>query len=160
MNRIAQRGAYDCGIAAMAMLLDISYEAAAEALGRDVAEPNTFMREGKPAGVLPDEMVAIAWRLGRPAAFIRTREFFRSWAPEIINGQGGAFALLSTRNLVRQFLPGRAACVVLPSLNVPGGAHWIAWDGKAVFDPSPGQRYQEMPDDVEIAEAVLLTVPS
>lgn len=90
MIRIAQRGAYDCGIAAMAMLLDISYEAAAEALGRDVSEPNTFMHEGKPAGVLPDEMVAIAWRLGRPAAFIR------SWLPDVVNGQGSAFTLLST----------------------------------------------------------------
>jgi hypothetical protein len=155
MQLIKQRGDFDCGVAVMAMLLGIDYDQAVDHLGRDVAEPNAGVQEGKPSGVWPDEIATIAWRRGRPASAFRTAEYFSICAPAMWNGQRGAFAICSSADLVDYILPGRRACLVVPSLNVDGHAHWIAWDGAAVFDPSPKRTYQDL-DGVVIAEAVVL----
>ena len=58
--------------------------------------------------------------------------------------------------LQKHLAGGGAAMLLVPSLNTPGGQHWIVVLGDSVFDPSTGRKYRSYSEIPALSDAILV----
>jgi len=130
LTLIKQRGETDCGVAAIAMLLEKTYEEVWSALPSDTQE--RILKQG----MVDETFQACIERFG----FVYEKDFTkRVYMPY----WGSVKACLN-------LLWGRRAIVSVWSKNYPESGHFIVFDGtdgeETVLDPSPKQVYDDWRD--------------
>jgi hypothetical protein len=152
MTLIRQRGPSDCGVAAIAMFTDRTYDEVWTA-GRAV---NAFHpKNGTTSCPRILERLGYHWEnlvrhADHPAPNPNGRNFrsmtLLTWSEGVLHP-----------NVARQFLWGRPALLSIVSLNnLPHGRHLVFFDGERVMDPQEGRRGKKFAtqlDHVEIKEA-------
>lgn len=117
-KHIIQKNGSDCGIAALAMLFDTSY-----ASMKRLVMAYCSKHRHKFDGTTEDMDKAVALKMGAE---------IRVW-----------YFTDDNRDELAYRLQGRRAILVVPAKGYPDGTelHAVYWDGRALFDPSPTQRY-------------------
>lgn len=125
MQHIHQRTSHDCGVAAIAMFCDLTYEEALELCLRPDGEgeyAHPIYREG--------------WGMNREnIAF----QYLGLWSYDNQNdNKVRCFRKMPyiEASYFRQIIWGRRAMVMVPSLNIEGGFHFVCYDGEKVLDPN------------------------
>lgn len=112
MAFIKQRGSKDCGIAALAMLCDVTYEEAERAI--------PWKREGLLNGTDTKMLKRGAWKLGYDVQGTKTGR--------LIPLRGKSWDDIPDNSLVK--IKGEAAGETL--------FHWVVWRNKKIYDPAVG----------------------
>ena len=118
MSLVRQQGQYDCALACLSMMAGRPYD---RLFNMD------FRNKIEIATTCTDDDLLEAFKL---AGFVKDVD-----TKTVYLGNTGT-------NVVRQLLWGRKAIIQLPSLNYDQSEHFIAWDGRAIFDPSNKQEYK------------------
>lgn len=149
---VPQRSQYDCGVAAMAMLFDLSYEEAEGSLPFRCGEehPNGT---GIVGGISPVDILWVGLRRDVPVALIAPQEtFVESW------GDIGRCITAPPNDALWTWLEGRRAAFSVRSMTNPSGLHCVVWDGRYLIDPlykrHRARHYQVM-DRPTILDAVV-----
>ena len=165
MRLIQQRGRYDCGVACLAMLLDITYEEALDELARD---PNSTPPElldaigdGFPAvGVMAPEVARICWKRCIPALHLYSEEAYREsspWLHKILTDHSQLVPRYPTIKLVNRHIhAGGIAMLGVKSLNFDDRDHWIVAGGCEIYDPVTLEKKYEWGNTLPVSEAILL----
>lgn len=128
MNHVYQRGSHDCGVAALAMFCDTTYE---EMLTMCLEKENEddeypIYREG--------------WGMSKERAILKRLGL---WDYPSQLGKDAPFKVMKfpkphaiEAEYFRNIAWGRRALMMVPSLNVEGGYHFVCYDGYKVLDPN------------------------
>ena len=165
IERIEQRGKHDCGSACLAMVLEVSIDYVEQCIlkrrpgdlfDRQLADE---CGEGH-VGITLYEMQAALWDHGIPhlALCVPAPEERDSWYDRVGNDLP---ILCPLERTIRHLDNGGVAIIGTKSLNTKGGDHWIAAQGRKLFDPTQKpRRYLRLGDEnanpLPIAEAVLV----
>jgi hypothetical protein len=125
MNHIYQRTTHDCGVAAIAMFCDMTYDEALELCLRpdsDNEDAQPIYREG--------------WGMNRECIAFR---YLGLW--DYGNQHNNKIRSFNKPPAIdatyfRNIAWGRRALIMVPSLNIEGGFHFICYDGEKVLDPN------------------------
>jgi hypothetical protein len=161
IKRVEQRNNYDCGAAALAMILGLSSPEEVERL-----------HLGRECSTRHDDRGIIPVRLGVTnqeiefALFKAGIPFLPYWCPEMY-AKGtwlermGDRVRVCTDAFVRAHLArGGTAMLTVLSLNEPGMQHWIVVTGGREFDPSREKKHAGIEDVTKIVSAILIGPPA
>jgi len=155
---VEQTTDFNCGAAALAMILGLSSPEQVEGdhLGRDtsVSHADRGIAAGQ-IGVFMDEVQRVLFEAGIPALpYVNRlrRECNGAWECRIWDRVRVADHDFLRRHLAR----GGVAMLTVPSLNTPGGDHWIVVVGDKVFDPSSGRKYRSWSEIPSLSDAILV----
>jgi hypothetical protein len=122
MNHIFQRTSHDCGVAAIAMFCDMTYEDALELCLKDDGDGNPIYREG--------------WGMNRERIAFK---YLGLWNfDNQHNNKIRCFTkpYMIEADIMQHIMWGRKALAFVPSLNIEGGFHFVCYDGEKVLDPN------------------------
>lgn len=137
-SRVDQTSNHDCGVAALATLLDLDLDNAARLFGRNVDLTHKAM-DGKPIGVQPDELQAVLFLLGIPSLQIVPSAAYEEASPWYAEAlRHGALAAWSERELT-EFLDrqGGTALILTGPADANSKVHWILASNHKILDPNP-----------------------
>lgn len=158
---VEQSNGYDCGAAALAMILGLSSPAEVERLhlGRECSTTHEDRGITPPQlGVTNQEIEFILFRAGVPFLTYWSLEMFpdTAWPRRMFDR-----VRMCSDEFVRQHLSaGGTAMLVVPSLNASDAHHWVVASGGALFDPSQGRKYKAAADVAKIFSAILIGPPT
>jgi hypothetical protein len=155
---VEQTTKFNCGSAALAMILGLPSPEHVERdhLGRDSSanHADRGIAIGQ-VGVLMDEAQRVLFDAGIPALpyvnHLRCKAAGR-WICRIWDRVRVADHDFLQNHLAR----GGAAMLTVPSLNTPGGKHWIVVAGNKVYDPSTGRKYRSYHELPGLIDAILI----
>lgn len=155
---VKQTTKFNCGSAALAMILGLPSPEHVERdhLGRDSSDSHADrgITPGQ-VGVLMDEAQRVLFDAGIPALpyvnHLRCKAA-SSWICRVWDRVRVADHDFLNKHLAR----GGTAMLMVPSLNTPGGKHWIVVAGDKVYDPSTGQKYRSYSEISGLIDAILI----
>ena len=142
MKLVRQETSKGCGVACVAMLLDISYDEAQTLLVRD---PNDFIDDCDFGflGVSTNEVNVALFHGGVCSMIWHHQDLFAgsgSWAEK----HWHLMNLPTRKELLARYHNGGTMAVVVDSLNYPGMLHWIVLHDGKVYDPSTLLTYSDV----------------
>jgi hypothetical protein len=155
---VEQTTKFNCGAAALAMILGLSSpeQVEREHLGRDTS--TSHADRGIPAkqiGVFTDEAQRVLFEAGIPALpYVNRlrRQSNGAWVCRVWDR-----VRIADHDFLRKHLAiGGVAMLMVPSLNRPGGEHWIVVAGEEVFDPSTDRKYRSYSEISGLSDAILV----
>jgi hypothetical protein len=149
---IKQRNYWDCGIAAFANALTITYEEALDAIGRDPEKELPVFQGSTHAGILASEMAFACFKMSKPC-YVETFYFYdaseswcKHWDDDFIRIKPSQ---------IEPWLRHNRCIAAVPSLNSNGSEHWLAVVNGKVFDSSTRRVYTSL-RGVKILEALII----
>jgi hypothetical protein len=158
LQLVEQTNDYNCGAAALAMVLRLSDPGVVERehLGRECSTSHAG-RGIEPAqvGVLFEEVQRVLFMAGVPAL---------PYLDIAVGIAAGAWIIkvwdrirVADHGFLETHLgEGGTAMLVVPSLNTAGAQHWIVVAGRKVFDPSCGKKYGAYSEIPKLGGAILV----
>jgi len=155
---VEQTTKFNCGAAALAMILGLPSPEHVERdrMRRDcsTSHADRGIATGQ-IGVFTDEAQRILFEAGIPALpyvnHLRSG-ITRAWLSCVWDR-----VRVADNDFLREHLAGGgAAMLMVPSLNTPGGQHWIVVAGDNVFDPSTRRKYRSYSEIPGLSDAILV----
>lgn len=141
---IKQRGAHDCGIAAFAMALGVTYWEAKAALGH--RDPSMAVsdewRGERYVGIIPEEFSLAAFKRGIPCHVVTVMEIqdHDSW----MHAWRDVFFRMRIEDVSRAVFDEHTTAIIgVESKNHEGRSHWVTVKRGQVLDPSRGKCYEQ-----------------
>lgn len=146
MKLVLQANPFDCGIACLAMMLDIPYQTVKSLIGRDVT--HSFEEQGQEyhlsppyrVGVTPEEVSSLLFSMDIVHGVFEPKEAYslhphhplgRKWLaiPDLV--------LLPTAKDIEGMInhPSNRSMLGVEAKDSPTSLHWICVEGGEVFDP-------------------------
>ena len=158
---IEQSNGFDCGAAALAMILGLSSPEEVERLQLD-RECSTRHDD---RGLTPPQLGAtnqeIEFILFKAGVAFLTFWCLEMFPPETWLRRMFDCVRVCTDEFVRAHMAqGGTAMLAVPSLNRDGAQHWIVVSNGKVFDPARGRKYAGIADVTKIVSAILIGPPA
>ena len=155
---VEQTTKFNCGAAALAMILGLPSPEHVERdhMGRScsISHADRGIATGQ-IGVFMDEAQRILFEAGIPALpFVN--HLRRMTAGAWVCHLGTAFEWRTMFFYESTWLMVGRAMLMVPSLNTPGGQHWIVVAGDSVFDPSTKRKYRSYSEIPGFSDAILV----
>ena len=138
---IKQRGAHDCGIACLAMALQVTYDQALELVGRDPNDEVVAFDGMSYAGIIPEEITLSALRHRRATIVMPVFEISApgTWQ----NAWFDVFKIARVEHIAELVFEGRKSCILgVESKNCASCGHWVYVHDGVVYDPSLRETYK------------------
>ena len=158
---VEQTTKFNCGAAALAMILGLPSPEHVERdhMRRDcsTSHADRSIPTGQ-IGVFMEEAQRILFEAGIPALpYVNHLRCMtaRAWVSRVWDR-----VRVADHDFLRKHLAGGgAAMLMVPSLNTPGGQHWIVVAGESVFDPSTKHKYRSYSEIPGLSDAILVGEP-
>jgi hypothetical protein len=155
---VEQTNDYNCGAAALAMILGLSdpEEIERDYMGRQcsTSHADRGVATGQ-VGVFMDEAQRVLFEAGVPAVpYVDLERCMAAGA--WVCGVWDRVRIAEYDFLRTHLAAGGTAMLTVPSLNSAGGEHWIVVSGGKVFDPSTGKKYAAYAEIPKLLGAILI----
>jgi hypothetical protein len=156
MKRIKQRNQFECGLATLAMVLDIKIEEAEKLLPFKCYDQVPEADDGFFFAVTHDDHAPILIRQGLIPVTVWTKEYLieRTTDPNWIKRYQHGVNLSAQE--VKSFCAGHRAILTVRGGWAAGLAHSVAWDGFVVHDPFPPAPDARCWDEYEVLIATVI----
>jgi hypothetical protein len=158
ISLVEQTTRYNCGAAALAMILGLSSPEQVERdyLGRDtsISHADRGIASGQ-IGVFMDEVQRVLFEVGIPTVpYVNRlrRQANGAWVCRIWD----RICVADYSFLQYHRANGGVAMLTVPSLNRSRGEHWIVLAGEKIFDPSTSRKYQSYSEIASVSDAILV----
>ena len=161
LQLVEQTNEYNCGAAALAMILGLSDpgEVEREHMGREcsTSHADRGMTPGQ-VGVFIDEAQRVLFEAGIPSVVYVDHDRCTA-AGAWVCSVWDRVRIAESDFLRKHLANGGTAMLTVPSLNTPGGEHWIVAAGNKVLDPSRGKKYRVYSEIPKLGGALMVGAP-